>query len=224
MFIFGLYFMFVHYSSINIQIKEHLLYFVRVCVFRKILLERLVENMSEEMSVALSPMLSGNTPMSHHNLSVIVGGVEDDVKSNTDDQNIVDVYCDGRVFLRHIYSASFEYIPDIYDKCRRQTMNETGIEIYDNFIAFESVNEINISGSNHEQLIDFFVNSDNNDDINEIKTIEDYLLIFNNSIWEVYALLDSVYRFRFISQSRFSEDLEQECVNLSDEELKYISK
>lgn len=163
---------------------------MRVCVFRRVLLQRLNVQAIEakEMMIAVHPIVSttaGNCNENNSEMNTVVEEVT------------VDDYCDSE-FLQHLYHLSFSYIQDVYERCRNQNMNDSAFEIFSNFIAVGSANEVNISGTNRTLLTDFF-----NNDGNIQRTAGDYLWIFNESVVGVYSLLNSVYRFQFVTQALF---------------------
>lgn len=166
--------------------QEHLLYFVRVCIFRRVLVQRLSPGLQ------IPPTASNNdvslpTPLSVQNCTPVsvdfsalmmaaMGG--DEIDSNES---------------LPVYVVSFDYFQDVYDNCRQKHMSEIAKDIYVAFVAINSTNEINISSDVRKTMIHFFENETETTK----NSIQDYVDIFDESIFEVYGVLNSVYSFQF---------------------------
>lgn len=129
------------------------------------------------------------------------------VNSNVKNINMNDFVLLGIPRLRFCYALTFDYLQNIHEEMRIRMIgsernqskvdNAHGIatDIFNEFLAVDSVNEINISYESGQEIKEYFMKE------NSERSIADYLTIFDNSMCEIYCLLSSVYRFKYIGKN-----------------------
>lgn len=159
--------------------QESLLYFVRVVKFRQLICQTILHQAKAKES--------------NDDIQIKYQSIDDDSEVNV--TNILQ--CVAR--LRLCYALKFNYLEHVNESIRpgivqfdTETIHDIASDIYLQCIVVNSVNEINISYECSQELKDFFEN-------NLDKTITDYLSIYDDSMIEIYSLLNSVYRFKFVS-------------------------
>lgn len=148
---------------------ENLLYMVKVVAFRHVLMDIIYKQRKQ---------------MEHTDIKT-----ENEEYSNSK-QN--DEWC--QVGMKSLFAIRFDYIDGLYQNCTpndKLTVHEIAKDIYNRFIISNALYEINLSYETRQALNEFFNSGEEN------KTIEEYLVVFNESIYEVYTLLKSVYLFQF---------------------------
>ena len=137
---------------------ENLLYFVRVIVFRRKLLN-------------------------------IIANTDSDRK---------DEWMPKGVKWSNVFSLSFNFVDGVYESCQIQpndtdSVFNTALDIYNQFVIREAMHEVNITAEQRDELDEFFKSNEHD--------IEEYLVIFNESLMEVYALMTTIYRFQYLLKS-----------------------
>ena len=99
---------------------------------------------------------------------------------------------------KRLYELKFEYLTDLYDKYGKKMTNlskikSVALDIYSQFVEENSIDTINISATCRDTIKQHMSN------IQSIDRIEDFLEIFNESIIEIWWLMDSVYRFQYLN-------------------------
>lgn len=120
---------------------------------------------------------------------------------NEDKERKTDKHTPGGKIWKYVFALQFDYIDDIYAQSRpdeKQNIHDIADHIYDIFVCEDSQYEINISYEMRVELNEYFK------DKNRQRHLEDYLKIFNDSIIEIYGVLNSVYRFQFQSNKRYA--------------------
>lgn len=177
-----------------------MLYFVRVVKFRHlicsaIVIESKLEKIDIELEIEDSTTTSTETETANTTGDKNNGGYT--VTHSTAVQDILQ--CIPR--LRYCYALTFDYLEHIHESIRpgiikfdSSAINNIASSIYKQCLVVDSVDEVNISYECRENIKTFF---SNNGDAG--KEITDYLTIFDDSMIEIYSLLNSAYRFKFIS-------------------------
>ena len=102
-------------------------------------------------------------------------------------------------FWQKVFKLKFDYLKPVKGENRMETVSQIAQNIYDQFICDQAPYQINIPYDIKETLDSFF----NNDEINNY-TLQDYLIVFNDSIQAVYQILMSVYQFQYKSKKKIS--------------------
>ena len=109
---------------------------------------------------------------------------------------------------QRLYQLRFEYLGDLYGQYRESLQNVVEIKsaafhIYDQFIADNSLHTINISADCRDKIKEHIhrINIMNYslDDSRLERIITELLTLFNESIIEIWWLMDSVYRFQYLN-------------------------
>ena len=156
---------------------ENLLFFSKVLAFRHVLLSMLREKHKNNANETDEAVLSKEDTVSNGELE------------------FYDKWCPEG--MENVFGVKFEYIDGLYESCtsnKNIAIDDIAMDIYNKFIATDGLYQVNISGFNRHEIIVFF---NKNMDSDDNRKIEDYLIVFNNAIVEVYNLLKSVYAFQF---------------------------
>ena len=156
---------------------ENLLFFAKVMAFRHVLMD----------------MLKQREVMEVNNTKEAVVNNEDTIDYNGEFE-FYDEWCPTG--LVNAFALKFKYIHGLYQSVtpnEKNTMYDIALDIYNTFISTDGLYQVNISGFNRHQLTGFF--NEKTDD--NARKIEDYLIVYNDSVIEVYDLLKTVYAFQF---------------------------
>lgn len=132
---------------------------------------------------------------------------------------------------QRLYALRLEYLGDLYVQYRENIRNVREIKsaafhIYDQFIADNSLHTINISADCRDKLKDniYRINTRNysSDDAGLEQIITELLVMFNESIIEIWWLMDSVYRFQYLNTFKAGND-DNNDVEMVKPELDVIS-
>ena len=112
----------------------------------------------------------------------------------------VDIWHAQNAFLDRIYGIKFPYLTDLYQRYKDEGDNNyIGIakEIYSEFIDDDAIHVCNLSAQTRLGISEFIQNLDDKADGKDPTQIEQYLVVFNPAILEIWNLMNSVFNFQY---------------------------
>ena len=125
----------------------------------------------------------------------------------------------GMTNQQRLFQLRFEYLSDLYGQYRETMQNGMEIKsaafhIYNQFIAEHSLHTINISADCRDKIKRHIhrINTMNYslDDTGLEQIITELLTLFNESIIEIWWLMDSVYRFQYLNHIKSGDDVNKD--------------